>query len=133
MESKLISWNRAVKGRISLNNYLECLECQEQIAVAIEEVYHCGLDNPRIARPPNLDKIRLFRNTCFQTSSTPWKEAESTIKSSIIPAVQTILSSYKNPLLIIKKRDAKRLDFERASTMKTRGDTVFYNLLISKG
>lgn len=92
--------------------------------MALEEVYHVGLDDPNRPRPLNLEKIRLFRNICFQLTSGASREAESTIKTSIGPAVQTILQAYKNPLLIIKKRDAKRLDFERANNLKARGDIV---------
>ena len=107
-----------------MNLILDYLESQERIALALEEVYHAGLDDPSRPRPPNLDKIRLFRQICFQLASGPWKEAESTIKSSIGPALQSILLTFKNPLLIIKKRDAKCLDFERANNLKAKGEIV---------
>ena len=100
------------------------MEAQEEIAVALEEVYHAGLDDPQRKKPLNLEKIRMFRIICSQLTFTVCSEAEREIKSTISPAIQMILQSYKNPLLIIKKRDAKRLDFERVNNLKAKGDIV---------
>lgn len=102
------------------------MEEQEEIALVLEEVYHVGLDDPNRPRPLKLDKIRMFRNICFQLSSGVSREAEAVIKSSIGPAIQIILQTFNTPLLIIKKRDAKRLDFERANNLKAKGDIVCF-------
>jgi hypothetical protein len=102
------------------------LEAQEEIAVALEEVYYSGLDDPRRQKPLNMEKIRVFRTICFHVTSQVCTEAETEIKSSISPAIQTILQTFKNPLLIIKKRDAKRLDFERVNNLKAKGDIVCF-------
>ncbi len=94
----------------------------------LEEVYHIGLDDPKLKRPSQLDTIRKYRQICCQLAVGPWKEAELTIKSSFNPLIQRILHTFKDPWIIIKKRDAKRLDFERVNGLKAKGDQVLNDL-----
>lgn len=117
LEKVFLGWTKAVK---------EFLESQELLARSFEETYHVGLDDPSTPRPPQLEVIRRYRQTCFQLSAGPWKEADFQIKTEIRPLVVTILGNYNDPVVLIKKRDAKRLDFERVNGLKAKGDQVSY-------
>ena len=96
------------------------------MANLFEEVYHVGLDNPSRSRPEELEIIRKYRQSCTSLASTTWKEAEITLKSQLKPLFTQYLSLFKYPLLIIKKRDAKRLDYERLIGYKAKGDPVIF-------
>jgi hypothetical protein len=56
---------------------------------------------------------------------------ESNIKTVIIPSLEKIQALFKEPQLIMKKRQAKLLDFERVNEMKANGDVVDKPLLES--
>lgn len=49
------------------------------------------------------------------------REAEKTIEGSIIPALDRLVELHKNPSLVIKKRDRKRIDYDRARELREKG------------
>lgn len=122
LDRQLIAWVRSVK---------DYLESQEAFASSLEEVYHVGLDDPSRVRPvAPLETVRKYRQLCYQLAGGAWKDAELEIKSAIRPTLVHLLARYKDPLIIIKKRDAKMLDFERANGLKAKGDPVCFIIIL---
>jgi hypothetical protein len=58
----------------------------------------------------------------FHTIYPKIQEAE--VKASILPTLTILVSKFKEPLYIIKKRDNKLLDYDRCKSIKARGDSV---------
>jgi hypothetical protein len=123
LDKLLAAWIKSVK---------DYLEYKEALVLAWEEVYAAGLGHPSIPRPTQeLDILKKYRQAAFQLANQAWKEAETSLKASIKPALVQALSAYRDPLLIIKKRDAKKLDFERLQGLKARGEPIDKSLLES--
>ncbi|KAI8834006.1 hypothetical protein BJ741DRAFT_610735 [Chytriomyces cf. hyalinus JEL632] len=68
--------------------------------------------------------VAEYRRICAKLAYEPWKDAETEIKNSIIPAINTLQSRLKEPLHLIKKREDKLLDHDRVKRMKAKGETV---------
>lgn len=54
----------------------------------------------------------------FLSSRNP---QEKTINSQILPALEKLAETFKNPGLVMKKRDRKRIDHDRLKELKERG------------
>ncbi|KAJ3035762.1 hypothetical protein HDV00_003433 [Rhizophlyctis rosea] len=117
----LAFWVRSVKEYFNL---------QETIATSLEEIYAIPSD----ASPTQQDQIDLiseYRKACARISIGPWKDADSKIRTTINPALETLMNRFKEPQLIMRKRDKKLLDFDRAKGMKAKGELVEKALLES--
>ncbi|KAJ3285420.1 hypothetical protein HDU79_007342 [Rhizoclosmatium sp. JEL0117] len=68
--------------------------------------------------------VAEYRRICAKLGYEPWKEAEAEVKQNIVPAINSLLSLLKGPLLLIKKRDMKLLDHDRAKRMHAKGEPV---------
>ncbi|KAI8613601.1 hypothetical protein BC830DRAFT_1170117 [Chytriomyces sp. MP71] len=68
--------------------------------------------------------VAEYRRLCAKLAYEPWKDAENDIKASILPAINTLLHRLKEPLLLLKKREDKLLDHDRAKRMKAKGEAV---------
>ncbi|KAJ3233311.1 hypothetical protein HDU81_002352, partial [Chytriomyces hyalinus] len=68
--------------------------------------------------------VAEYRRICAKLAYEPWKDAETEIKNSIIPAINTLQSRLKEPLHLIRKRDDKLLDHDRVKRMKAKGEAV---------
>ncbi|KAJ3326754.1 hypothetical protein HDU76_012676, partial [Blyttiomyces sp. JEL0837] len=116
LHKDLALWVRSVK---------EYLEIQENVSVSFEEVY---LVSPGDSVPHTRSKYQFviveYRKACQRLASGPWKTAEAEIKNVITPAINTLLSRFREPKLVIAKRDKKLLDFDRAKAIKAKGDPV---------
>ncbi|KAI9351141.1 hypothetical protein DFJ73DRAFT_831733 [Zopfochytrium polystomum] len=129
----LESFNRQFLKIQSLNKYLalwtrsvkEYLESQERLAIALEEVYMI----PQSDLDPGTTSKYLFvlveyRKACERLSKGAWKDAEEKIKQEINPSLSVLLSKFREPKLVITKREKKRLDYDRAKALKTKGDVI---------
>ncbi|KAJ3415864.1 hypothetical protein HDV05_003928 [Chytridiales sp. JEL 0842] len=120
---ELANWVKSVK---------DFLELQETLANTLEEVYHMAPSGDPSSSPKPFAETRSefmftvieYRKVCAKLAAEPWKTAESSIKAKIHPHIQTLLNMFKEPMLVIKKRDKKLLDYNRAKALRSRGEQV---------
>ncbi|KAI9350683.1 hypothetical protein BDR26DRAFT_851330 [Obelidium mucronatum] len=66
--------------------------------------------------------VAEYRRICAKLAYEPWKDAEAQVKDQIVPAITTLMTRLGPPLLLIKKRDSKLLDHDRAKRIKAKGE-----------
>ncbi|KAJ8327394.1 hypothetical protein QVD99_008062 [Batrachochytrium dendrobatidis] len=130
-----------VQLRIEISAWLksmkEYVEYEEGMAVCLDDLYYIdSIPANSIAGPDEIDYLGLikrYRSTCGRLITGPYRDAESQIKLVMIPAVEQLLNHFKAPLLVMRKRDAKLLDYDRANSMRAKGDVVDKLLAESAG
>ncbi|KAJ3190612.1 hypothetical protein HK101_008538 [Irineochytrium annulatum] len=123
----LMTWCLAAKSSesrwsILANSEVENMELLESIAISLEEVYQLA---PTVTGKAGYKHVALeYRRACARLAAGAWKQAEVEIKEYIIPVLNNLLLMFKEPFLVVKKREKKRLDFDRARAIKAKGDPV---------
>ncbi|KAJ3035491.1 hypothetical protein HK097_004198, partial [Rhizophlyctis rosea] len=103
---------------------------QETVATSLEELYSVPAE-PLPGVEERLQLVLEYRKACSRIAIGPWRDAEQKIKTQITPLLETLTNRFKEPLLIMKKRDKKLLDFDRARVLKADGKIVDKALLES--
>ena len=73
-----------------------------------------------------LEAVTQYRQVCCRFTLGPWRDAEQTIKHSLIPKFDSIFAMLKVTMSLMKKRENKLLDYERVSSALQRGDVKCY-------
>ncbi|CAG8636039.1 9392_t:CDS:10, partial [Ambispora leptoticha] len=91
---------------------------QEEFATSFCEFYDFhNLDDERKKRSVEYQKI------VAGLASSCGKEMEEAIKKTIYPQIESYMERFKAPAAVMRKRDRKILDYDRAKAIKARGDT----------
>ncbi|CAG8610451.1 20797_t:CDS:10 [Cetraspora pellucida] len=96
-------------------------EDQQRLAAAIEDFYILGV----AANKTSDDCIRIveYVKAIRSFSISCGKEMEDSIKKIIYPQIEKSLDLFKAPAAVMKKRERKILDYDRANSIKARGAT----------
>ncbi|KAJ3093225.1 hypothetical protein HK102_000026 [Quaeritorhiza haematococci] len=111
LRDELSNWIKAVK---------DAVEVQETMSGSFEDVYAMDNTTPSHLLPTILE----YRKACSRLSLGVWKSAETKVKSTILPHLEALLTRFRDPFLVAKKRDQKLLDFDRARTLRAKGEDV---------
>ncbi|KAJ3279401.1 hypothetical protein HK104_001500 [Borealophlyctis nickersoniae] len=122
LNKDLTFWVRSVKDYFDL---------QETMAITLEEIYSMSSDRSVGNDSGYFHAILEYRKACSRIAIGPWRDAESKIKTTIHPALETLMNRFKEPNLIMNKRNKKLLDYDRARAMRARGEPVDKTLLES--
>ncbi|KAJ3200350.1 hypothetical protein HDU82_008985 [Entophlyctis luteolus] len=128
LQRDVMAWLKSVK---------DALEAQEMLAASFEEVYMVGgLPGFSAANVPTnnvnsaptstggiLAGVRSIGNWTNMRRKNP-DVSESDVRSRIAPSLQALFSRLKEPILLMKKRDNKLMDFDRVKRMHTKGEAV---------
>ncbi|KAJ1568102.1 hypothetical protein HK405_003642, partial [Cladochytrium tenue] len=110
----LTLWIRSVK---------EYLECQENLATSFEEVLMVSAQEDTASTTSKyLFVVVEYRKACQRLAAGPWKEADAVVKNVINPSLSVLLTKFRDPKLVIAKREKKRLDYDRAKAIKAKGE-----------
>ncbi|CAG8577290.1 4457_t:CDS:10 [Ambispora gerdemannii] len=91
-------------------------EQQEEFASSLYDFYDCCmLDDEQKKRPTEYRKIVADLASCG-------KEMEEATKK-LLPRIDSFMELFKAPAAVMRKRDRKILDYDRAKAIKARGDT----------
>ncbi len=60
----------------------------------------------------------------LQQTSDKWIKTLARINQSVLPLFDDLQSTFKGPHLLMKKRDKKLLDFDRAKSLRVKGEEV---------
>ncbi|KAL2911193.1 hypothetical protein HK105_209344 [Polyrhizophydium stewartii] len=119
LKADLAAWLKATR---------EYCEHEDRIAACIDELYYMDSIPPGNYMDPNAVDypalVKRYRTACAKLISGPFRDAESQIKSEVNPAIDKLLSKFREPQLVMKKRDDKLLDFDRANAIRAKGDVV---------
>ncbi|CAG8555199.1 12545_t:CDS:10 [Dentiscutata erythropus] len=119
LEQKGIQLAKDVRNWVK--NVKMFFEDQQRLAAAIEEFYILGV----AANKNSDDCVRIieYGKAIKSFSLSCGKEMEDTIKKIIYPQIDKILDHFKAPAAVMKKRERKILDYDRANSIKARGAT----------
>ncbi|KAI8825702.1 uncharacterized protein EV422DRAFT_137250 [Fimicolochytrium jonesii] len=103
-------------------------EIQETLVTAFEDIYVMGRDRSRQDVPAagrdDFFAIQEFQKAAVRFSVTAWRDADTTTREVIQPALDVLAKMFRGPQVVIKKREQKQLDYERAMAIKARGEQV---------
>eukprot|EP00842_Homolaphlyctis_polyrhiza_P006733 jgi/Hompol1/7060/HPOL_001538-RA len=123
LQRALVMWLRVVR---------DYFEYEITIATSIEELYHIdsiptltygasnGVDYPAM--------VKKYRAACSRLMTGPFRNAEAAVKTEMVPALGDLLDRFKEPQLVMRKRELKLLDHDRVKAMRAKNDTVDKNL-----
>ncbi|RIB13751.1 hypothetical protein C2G38_1974448 [Gigaspora rosea] len=96
-------------------------ENQQRLAAAIEDFYILGA----AANKNSDDCVRIVKygKAIRSFSLSCGTEMEDTIKKIIYPQIEKLLEHFKAPAAVMKKRERKILDYDRANSIKAKGAT----------
>ncbi|KAI9003873.1 hypothetical protein DFJ74DRAFT_743501 [Hyaloraphidium curvatum] len=57
-------------------------------------------------------------------AATRWREAERAVAAEVVPALERLLEWFARPTVVMRKREKKRLDYDRAKELKAKGAPV---------
>ncbi|CAG8468614.1 10049_t:CDS:10 [Acaulospora morrowiae] len=95
-------------------------EDQQRFATAIEEFLLHEVSNENAEY---IKKITEYKNAVGGLASSCGKEMEEAIKKVVYPQIDKFLARFKAPTTVMRKREKKILDFDRANAIKARGAT----------
>ncbi|TPX67581.1 hypothetical protein SpCBS45565_g03710 [Spizellomyces sp. 'palustris'] len=111
----LVQWLAKVK---------QLFDLQETIATAFEDVYVMERSASSLEGGDDFFPIQEYQKACVRHTIETWRDAEDQIKTVIQPALDTLLKKFKDPQTVMRKREKKLLDYERAMAIKARGEQV---------
>ncbi|CAG8561917.1 29115_t:CDS:10 [Gigaspora margarita] len=94
-------------------------ENQQRLAAAIEDFYILG----EATNKNSDDCVRIVKygKAIRSFSLSCGTEMEDTIKKIIYPQIEKLLEHFKAPAAVMKKRERKILDYDRANSIKAKG------------
>ncbi|KAG9286067.1 hypothetical protein G9A89_022744 [Geosiphon pyriformis] len=92
------------------------LEDQERLAGSIVEFYL--MDDKKFQDHRSVEYRRIMENL-----ATCRKEMEEALKDNLYPRIGLFMERFEAPAAVMRKRDRKILDYDRARAIKARGDT----------
>ncbi|KAI9003213.1 hypothetical protein BC832DRAFT_593288 [Gaertneriomyces semiglobifer] len=95
------------------------LDVQETIALSLEEVYTMDRSHDRV---DNFFAAQEYQKACVRVGVSAYREAEEAVKTTLHPALETLLKKFKDPQVVMRKRESKLLDYERCETLRARGE-----------
>ncbi|KAH6587028.1 hypothetical protein BASA50_000075 [Batrachochytrium salamandrivorans] len=119
LQREIVLWLKTMK---------EYIEYEESMAVSLDELYY--IDSIPASSVGTIDSIdypgliKRYRTACGRLLTGPYRDAETQVRLVMIPAMDELLDNFKAPLLIMRKRDAKMLDYDRANSLRVKGDVV---------
>ncbi|CAG8457958.1 2657_t:CDS:10 [Scutellospora calospora] len=119
LEQKGIQLSKDIKNWVKQVKIF--FEDQQRLAAAIEDFYLFGdADNKS---SDDCKRVVEYVKIIKSFSLSSGKEMEETIKKTIYPEIDKILNYFKAPAAVMKKRERKILDYDRANSIKARGAT----------
>ncbi|KAJ3272197.1 hypothetical protein HDV01_005851 [Terramyces sp. JEL0728] len=110
LDKQLLNWTAALKtvlqSELSFCNSLEqaySLQQPDQHTAKLLEQYKISIDN---------------------ILSVPYHQTQQKIKGVIVPLIQVLVDLFKEPSVIMKKRQSKQLDYERVQSLKQKGEKI---------
>ncbi|KAJ3321026.1 Tau-tubulin kinase 2 [Boothiomyces sp. JEL0866] len=110
LDKQLLNWTAALKT---------VLQSEISFCKSLEQVFY--LDS--------IDEQTLYLSDQYQKSlenilSVPYQQTQQKIKGVIVPLIQVLLDLFKEPSVIMKKRQSKLLDHERVQSLKQKGEKI---------
>ncbi|CAB5395707.1 unnamed protein product [Rhizophagus irregularis] len=93
-------------------------EDQQRLAETFEELYM--LDNNDVEHKKLVEYVKAIK----EIAPTHGKEMEEAVKKNIYPQIEKFLELFKAPAAVMKKRERKILDYDRAMSIKAKGGTL---------
>ncbi|TPX34717.1 hypothetical protein SmJEL517_g02691 [Synchytrium microbalum] len=93
----------------------EYSELEDTFATAWDEVYSIDRGSHVVSE---------YRKASARISASLWRDADTRMKGTVYSTMDSLQGQFKNPTVLMKKRDAKLLDFNRVKEARTRGDPV---------
>ncbi|KAI8928805.1 hypothetical protein BC831DRAFT_446637 [Entophlyctis helioformis] len=119
LQKELLAWLRTTK---------EYLEYEELVATCLDEVYYVdSIPAGDYTNPDRIDYpalVKKYRALCGRLLTGPYRDVETQIRSVIFPALEKLVERFREPQLVMKKRDDKLLDYERAKAIRLKGEPV---------
>ncbi|CAG8522080.1 9306_t:CDS:10 [Funneliformis mosseae] len=97
-------------------------EDQQRIAAAFEDLNTLGIQFFK-SKEENR-KVVEYAKAIKELTSTHGIEMEEEVRRNIIPQIERFLELFKAPAAVMKKREKKILDYDRAETIKSKGGTL---------
>ncbi|RIA87812.1 hypothetical protein C1645_739835 [Glomus cerebriforme] len=94
-------------------------EDQQRIAETFEEFYMLDSKNS-----PEHRKLVEYVKAIREIAPTHGREMEEAVKKNIYPQIERFLELFKAPAAVMKKRERKILDYDRAMAIKAKGGTL---------
>ncbi|KAI8921901.1 hypothetical protein DFJ77DRAFT_505668 [Powellomyces hirtus] len=114
---------------VDLQNWLsrvkQVFELQEAVATALAELY--AMDREKGAVNGATDSfygVQEYQKACVRFSIVAWRDADNQVRNNIQPALDVLQKKFREPQMVMRKREQKLLDYERAAAIKARGEQV---------
>ncbi|KAJ3155391.1 hypothetical protein HDU86_004293 [Geranomyces michiganensis] len=107
-----------------LGRLKQVFDLQEVLAAAFEDLYALDRDSSRNDDADNFHALQEYEKACVRSGIVAWREAENQVRMVIQPALDVLARKFKEPQVIMRKRDKKLLDYERVEAIRARGEQV---------
>ncbi|KAI8591980.1 hypothetical protein BDZ88DRAFT_409187 [Geranomyces variabilis] len=107
-----------------LGRLKQVFDLQEVLAAAFEDLYALDRDTSRNDEADNFYALQEYEKACVRFGIAAWREADNQVRMVIQPALDVLARKFKEPQVVMRKRDKKLLDYERVEAMKARGEQV---------
>ena len=111
-QKEVFVWLRTIKDRF---------EAEDTFSNCLEDVYFMEYYANQSRTHP---LVKQYRIACSKFRLGLFSEVEMKCKTVISPSIDKLLMRFKEPQLVMKKRDAKLLDYERAQEIRAKGEQV---------
>ncbi|KAI8912483.1 Dbl homology domain-containing protein [Gorgonomyces haynaldii] len=113
--------------------WIKCLktqfECEDIFSGSLLQTFI--IEKPPLSYQDTVSLLHQYKSACTRLITGPWKTAESQMKDKIVPGLETCVSMFKVPQLLMKKRESKLLDYERVKEMRLKNEQIDKALLDS--
>ncbi|KAI9100492.1 hypothetical protein DFS34DRAFT_614778 [Phlyctochytrium arcticum] len=107
-----------------LSKTRQLFDFQEGLATALADLYlRDRADTPHISAD-DFFVVQEFQRACVRHTVSTWRDTDQSVKNQLLPALDSLLKRFKDPLVVMRKREKKLLDFERATAIRSRGEPV---------
>ncbi|CAI2178560.1 4083_t:CDS:10 [Funneliformis geosporum] len=99
-------------------------EDQQRIAAAFEDIYLLRSQSYKVTYKEEIRKVVEYAKAIKELAATNGKEMEAVIRKNIMPQIERFLELFKAPAAVMRKRERKILDYDRAMSIKSKGGTL---------
>jgi len=104
----------------------------ELFAITLEEIYALTLSQTGGDIPDLFPLIANYRKICTILSVNLWRDAEKLFKKEFLPEIDRYIAQFRAPEVLMRKREKKRLDHDRAQEIKSRGEVVSFEIFFTR-